>query len=347
MIKFTIIVPVFNRQNTIGRCIDSIKQQDYQNYECILVDDGSKDASLRICETYAGKDKRFKVLHKENGGVGSARNCGLSHATGEWIVFVDSDDTIKSTHLSSLLTGICEGVDMVFCGYTSEGHLHFEHSYKKSVYKGKEQVKEFLCNSDVISYMPICDRMFRNSTIKKYGLKFDPQLPISEDRLFSYNMLTVAEGVATVEGQTYVIDTSDRDSLSQRVLSVKVCQYRYEKLALATKKLIKGYNISGDDAYKLWEYIWALLTIALKAMYSVRANPIKVSRRQKEYFETVFPYDVYDNIKYSPRIMSLMSQKANAMIVDNKFLLYNLRIFFKYLVFKINSVFVGHQHNVK
>ena len=94
MDKISVIVPVWNAHKYLHRCIDSILNQTYRNIELLLVDDGSTDNSLEICEEYAKKDKRVRVFHKENGGQASARNYGLEYATGEFVGFVDNDDWI-------------------------------------------------------------------------------------------------------------------------------------------------------------------------------------------------------------------------------------------------------------
>ena len=102
MATISIIVPVYNAENTLRQCVDSILNQEYKNLEVILVDDGSKDGSPAICDEYAVKDKRVKVFHKENGGVSSARNLGLDHAQGEWIAFIDSDDYVSPNYLEAV-----------------------------------------------------------------------------------------------------------------------------------------------------------------------------------------------------------------------------------------------------
>lgn len=114
----SIIVPVYNTDKFLHRCIDSILAQTYTDFELLLIDDGSKDSSGTICDEYAAKDVRVRVFHKENGGVSSARNMGLDNARGEWITFVDSDDWIDDNYLEALY-GACivSGSDIVFCGF--------------------------------------------------------------------------------------------------------------------------------------------------------------------------------------------------------------------------------------
>lgn len=101
--KISVIVPVYNAESTIRRCVDSILAQTFTDFECLLIDDGSKDQSGEICDEYAEKDRRIRVFHKENGGVSSARNMGLDNAKGEWITFVDSDDWIEPDMVEKLV----------------------------------------------------------------------------------------------------------------------------------------------------------------------------------------------------------------------------------------------------
>ena len=95
MPKISVIVPVYNTEKYLHRCIDSVLAQTFTDWELLLIDDGSKDTSGSICDKYAAKDKRIRVFHKENGGVSSARNLGRDYAQGEWVTFVDSDDYIE------------------------------------------------------------------------------------------------------------------------------------------------------------------------------------------------------------------------------------------------------------
>ena len=99
----SIIVPVYNVEKYINRCIDSILAQTFTDWECILVVDGSPDKSGEICDEYSARDSRIRVIHKPNGGVSSARNVGINLATGEWITFVDSDDFIDADSLFSMV----------------------------------------------------------------------------------------------------------------------------------------------------------------------------------------------------------------------------------------------------
>ena len=120
---FSIIVPVYNAENELGKCIDSILAQSIEDFELILIDDGSTDNSGKICDAYEKKDKRIKVIHKINGGVSSARNSGLDIANGDCITFIDSDDYVDYGYLKKLYN---PNVDMVLC------NMKYMQSYKNN-----------------------------------------------------------------------------------------------------------------------------------------------------------------------------------------------------------------------
>ena len=117
-IKVSIIVPVYNAENHIERCFDSIIAQDYPNWELIIIDDGSSDSSGDRCDRYSLWDKRIRVVHKPNGGVSSARNTGLKVCKGDYIGFMDSDDSLEPEFLESLYNAAIENdADIVCCNY--------------------------------------------------------------------------------------------------------------------------------------------------------------------------------------------------------------------------------------
>jgi glycosyltransferase involved in cell wall biosynthesis len=120
----TVIIPIYNAERFLRPSVDSVLAQTYRNLEIILVDDGSSDDSGAICDSYAEQDKRVRVIHKSNGGVSSARNVGLDTATGDYIAFVDSDDTIDPDMYDVLFKTIQQsGADMAVCGYEwHKGH---------------------------------------------------------------------------------------------------------------------------------------------------------------------------------------------------------------------------------
>ena len=147
----SIIVPVYNTAEYVSRCIESVLQQTYSEWELILVDDGSTDQSSEICKEYAAKDQRIIYIRKENGGAGSARNKGLDAASGEFIGFADSDDYIRADMYETLYNMIKDtGADISICGvYTDENERNDTHSVR--VMDNKTVLNELL-NEKILSY---------------------------------------------------------------------------------------------------------------------------------------------------------------------------------------------------
>ena len=128
-IKFSIIVPVYNVENYLRECLDSILNQTYKNFEIILVDDGSKDGSSQICDEYEDKDSRIKVIHKENGGLSDARNHGIEAATGDYLVFVDSDDWIELNSLENISIALNDSPEIIITTFIE----YFENNHEKRI----------------------------------------------------------------------------------------------------------------------------------------------------------------------------------------------------------------------
>ena len=173
MLNFiSIIVPVYNVEDYIEKCIDSIVNQTYKNIEVILVDDGSTDLSGKICDHYAKNDSRIKVIHKNNEGLSSSRNSGLNNATGDFIAFVDGDDYISPTMYEMLFELINKyHADISMCGTISvdhEGKFLEEKQNdpnKKIILKGDEIIDAYLADFDDYKRVAVtvCNKLFRRS----------------------------------------------------------------------------------------------------------------------------------------------------------------------------------------
>ena len=134
----SVIVPVYNVEKYLEQCIDSLLSQTYQNFEIILVDDGSTDSSGKICDIYKENHKNIKVIHKKNEGLGFARNTGLLYATGEYVTFIDSDDYVDKYLLEDLYNGILEtDVDVCIGGFkkvADSGQILYEEQYDEQYF---------------------------------------------------------------------------------------------------------------------------------------------------------------------------------------------------------------------
>lgn len=176
----SVIVPVYKVEEYLPACIDSILAQTYQNLEIILIDDGSPDNCPAICDEYAKKDSRICVIHKENGGVASARNFGLQHITGEYITFVDSDDTITNEWIESLYNAI-GSFDFVIAGVT-----YLNNNVKSTNIPADKQLYSLVKNS-LLGYT--WNKLYRTCAIQKKLFESG----LREDLLF--NLSLVSEGV--------------------------------------------------------------------------------------------------------------------------------------------------------
>lgn len=175
-VKISVIVPVYNTEKYLRRCVDSILSQTFANFELLLIDDGSKDASGAICDDYAANDPRVRVFHKQNGGVSSARNFGIDNARGEWISFVDSDDWLDKTFLEILLyKAQSANADVVFCDsffeFTNKRYVYNHYDWKKS---GREGLAEFICSTWTCLWgcLVKCSLLSRNNLYCPAGVSY-------------------------------------------------------------------------------------------------------------------------------------------------------------------------------
>jgi len=201
MTNISIIIPVYNVESFLRKCIDSILKQTYVNFECILIDDGSTDNCPVICDEYATKDPRVIVIHQKNSGVSSARNAGLSIARGEWIGFVDSDDWCDSDMFDFLLeNGKKHEADISMCGYrmvseagdkivsTSEKHPFLIMNSRKST-------KQLLLNRFIKGYS--WNKLFRRRLFfcENEMLHYDETIKYSEDDLMCFYLFKRADKI--------------------------------------------------------------------------------------------------------------------------------------------------------
>lgn len=168
----SIIVPVYKVEKYLDECIESLVNQTYRNIEIILVDDGSPDNCPKICDDWVARDDRIKAIHKSNGGVSSARNEGLKVARGEWIWFVDSDDTVEINALEELVKYTNEVDLIVFNSKTEEPYTKDDTFFKDYYFKYQ------------FGFGP-CNKLYKKSIIEKNNLEFDTQESVGEDLLFN------------------------------------------------------------------------------------------------------------------------------------------------------------------
>ena len=189
----SIVAPVYNIEKYLSAFIESIICQTYTNWELMLVDDGSVDSSGRMCDEYASKDKRIKVIHKSNGGVSTARNEGLKIVSGEWLLMPDADDTLSPNALEVLLSYTNDDVDLICGSYTRYvlGRIVPERRPAETrKYSVEEYVEEIGKLTGVRNIDRYCwNKLFRMSVIKDNNILFDESLSYREDILYIYQYL--------------------------------------------------------------------------------------------------------------------------------------------------------------
>lgn len=196
--SISIIIPVYNAEKYLPACLTSILSQSFRDFEIVLVDDGSVDGSLALINEWAHKDGRVKVFHKANGGVSSARNLGLSKASGEYVTFVDADDELPTGALEKLMSETGDGIDFVMGGYEmydEDGNLTYaiEERSEKTVSR-EEGIRQMYKPSPYMYWGFICSKLFKTNIIRKHKIAFDLDIKFNEDRLFIVRYLTSQKG---------------------------------------------------------------------------------------------------------------------------------------------------------
>lgn len=184
MPQISIIVPVYNVESYLRECLDSIVSQTFSDWECLLINDGSHDKSGTICDEYAAKDARIRVIHKNNGGVSSARNVALDEIKGKWLTFVDSDDCLYPNALNKWIT-IAEqnDLDLVQC--------HINREYKNGQIVGNTTTVlsslQYAASKDYL----VCagGSLFKSEIVQAHSLRFNESVRLGEDQLFFYNYI--------------------------------------------------------------------------------------------------------------------------------------------------------------
>lgn len=244
MKKISVIVPVYKAEKWLARCVDSILSQTYRNIELILIDDGSTDKSGEICDLYAGKDHRVRVVHQPNKGVAAARNAGIELATGEYCTFVDSDDHIDSIMYEYMMDkAINYDCDIVMCDCIKEYGEKIEvytHDIRSGYYDRKQIEKEYFPNLLMmpnVEYPPTisnCLCLFKlykekydknGGATKKIQIRYEEGIRFSEDLLFGAELMYQAESFFYMKGEALYHYWMNEDSASHTFKADKWMDY--------------------------------------------------------------------------------------------------------------------------
>lgn len=249
-LKISIIIPIYNMEQFLGRCLDSIVNQSHASLEIILVNDGSTDSSGDTCDTYAQKDNRIKVIHQINGGVSSARNAGLDAATGDYISFVDPDDYIELNTYETLIPYLDNNsIDILRFNANRKGEilnwLPFKGEYSGDRFE--QEVVLSMIGSEKFGGMFILGvlwiHLFKKELIEQNHIRFNKDLRRCEDRLFTITSMLHAERMFFIDDVLYHYQVND-ESLSNRYDPI-----RWQQELIFLDNLKKEYTQTKSDSF--------------------------------------------------------------------------------------------------
>lgn len=269
--RISIIVPVYNVESTLERCVESIINQTYQDWELWLIDDGSRDASGRICDNYSLSDARIHTIHKVNGGVSATRNTGLEKAQGEYVLFVDSDDYLELNTLELAMNEVNRNsVDAVLFGF----FYHFKEAGKVVENRGNRgfvgKNEEFV--SEVFREMfrkellnPPWNKLIKKDMLIHSGIRFVSEYSICEDMIFTIGVLDACKKISFLDIPLYHYIYKKEDNLVNRFHGnyFEALSYYIDKV----KVYLSKYNTSSDVVAEMGTFYVNQTVAYLKKIY--------------------------------------------------------------------------------
>jgi glycosyltransferase involved in cell wall biosynthesis len=277
----SIIIPVYNAEKFLKRCIDSMLNQSFKDFELILVNDGSTDSSGEICDVYGAHDERVRVYHLRNGGPSRARNYGMERATGKYITFIDADDYVND-HFSDTANKVClKDYDLIVVPFSvvdiTEKPIQF-YQYKEKTFSRSEKKEEFL--KEIWLGEPLfgsCwNKWYKKSVICKSNVRFNQDFYIAEDYLFNLHFYRECQSAILVS-YPYYHYVQHGDSVTSRIYynRFEIAKTVYEE----SLKLLSDVNIHDYDSQSFVEE--AYLSGVLRAMFEIAKKENKLTFKDK------------------------------------------------------------------
>ena len=289
----SIIVPIYNVEKYLRQCLDSIRDQSYQNFECLLINDGSPDNSADICKEYVSKDPRFRYIEKEHGGVSSARNLGLEHSKGEYITFIDSDDWVDSDYLEVLYKSLTdEKADVAVSTYKQfnmDDNNYYVHSYQrgyeKRVFTNQELIDEFIAlDTFDYSYRFVCGKLVRKCLLDK--ITFNEKTTLGEDMEFWLKLYLISNKIVYVNRDSYVYRV---DNVNRHFGLEKIRSDIQQRLNFISFLAVRGIDIS--------KYVNSCLSVTKHQVERLKESP---------------EYDTYGTIRWLHEVMFLLEGRSES-----------------------------------
>jgi glycosyltransferase involved in cell wall biosynthesis len=219
MPKITIIVPIYKAEKYLNRCVNSILSQTFKDFELILVDDGSPDNCPMICDEYSVNDKRVMVIHKQNSGVSSARNCGIEVASGEYLMFIDSDDYIDSDMIEVMLNTTRVKTDYIIAGLSMETYKNGNivrcdlYKMQNKEYNVRTLFEALESDYPLICISGPCCKIFKRKIIEENNIRFCEDMTLGEDTYFNLEYLEHCDSIIALSKEFYHYTRENDDSL--------------------------------------------------------------------------------------------------------------------------------------
>lgn len=309
----SIIIPVYNSEHILETCVKSILQQEYRNIEVILVDDGSKDRSPGICEELAKQDHRIKVIHKDNGGISSARNQGLDIATGEWITFCDNDDLVSPNWLKHLINLVerSESILPICAFIRDKSEVGKEKPIERLEAKKTYPISEYLSFYEKQLAGFVWNSLYRKDIIEKYHIRFPERREIgdvNEDLIFQIQYLPHVQGIAYTGYNDYLWAQNETNHSNET--TEKWYFEKYEEKYRLLRSWVNMFPSESDRQMKrlatlmLFHFVYA---ISHERNYNIFKMYIKNSSLQE-------CIRMADCSKESPKVIHLI-KKQNALLL--------------------------------
>ena len=296
----SVIVPVYNAEEALRRCVDSILDQDWKDLELILVDDGSRDSSGDICDEYAKKDGRVRVIHKPNSGVSDSRNRALDMARGKYIQFADSDDWIAHDASAELLrTAEEHGCDMVISDFyrvvgkrvQQKGNIDEEGVFSR------EQYAEYMMEDPADFYYGVLwNKLYRRELIELHGLRMDPKVRWCEDFMFNLEYILHAETFCAVHKPLYYYVKTKGSLVSQSMSLPKLV-----RMKAAVFEYYQDFykNVFSEEEYqKARLKVYSFLIDGAGDGFSPVAGSRKLAANEEELCEELLSGDAMESVIY-------------------------------------------------
>ena len=274
----SVVVPVYNMEKYLEKCIDSLIDQSYSNLEIILVDDGSSDSSGIICDDYSDRDSRIKVVHQNNGGVSSARNAGLDICSGEYVSFVDPDDWIDKGMFQRLVSEInANNADFAVCNEvhvinSDNGVKNMPVNHWKAVKNTKKVNADGLYRDIFSRTARVCNKVFTRELVG--GTRFDTGLSYGEDGVFLLDIISRAASAVIVPDGYYYYSINRKGNVVSSEIDKRSLELLEAAKSLFAELKARGYTEVGVNR---------ILTAVREVMHKI--DPDSDIRKYREYIE--------------------------------------------------------------